>query len=142
MYVPTRSTYIKVAHCVKCPTQLNLIHVSLQPFVLEDLHIMSDGSILSPQYGRSRTFRSHSLKPSALPSVIAQRTKRTHSLPACKHVQTPLIQVDRLRDLYDEDSETEYSAYCENVGEWLLMKRGMGKTQTRVNDFQTHLNAS
>lgn len=57
-------------------------------------------------YERARHYRSHSLKPLTQPSLLAQRSKRTLSLPT-KPIIPPLINIQRYHDNWENDGDEE-----------------------------------
>jgi len=65
----------------------------------------TDGDMLHPASARSRSTRSHSLKPQSQPMVLfKQRSKRTMSLPS-KPVLLPLINIQRCHENWDDESD-------------------------------------
>ena len=67
----------------------------------------TDGDVWHPVSARSRSTRSHSLKPQSQPMVLfKQRSKRTMSLPS-KPVLLPLINIQRCHDNWDDESEED-----------------------------------
>lgn len=67
----------------------------------------ADGDMLRPVSARSRSTRSHSLKPQSQPmALFKQRSKRTMSLPS-KPVLLPLINIQRCNDNWDGESDED-----------------------------------
>lgn len=67
----------------------------------------TDGDVLYPASARSRSTRSHSLKPQSPPlALFKQRSKRTMSLPS-KPVLLPLINIQRCHDNWDDESDDD-----------------------------------
>lgn len=67
----------------------------------------ADGDMLRPVSARSRSTRSHSLKPQSQPMVLfKQRSKRTMSLPS-KPVLLPLISIQRCDDNWDGENDED-----------------------------------
>jgi len=67
----------------------------------------ADGDMLRPVSARSRSTRSHSLKPQSQPMVLfKQRSKRTMSLPS-KPVLLPLINIQHCHDNRDDQSDED-----------------------------------
>ena len=79
----------------------------------------ADGDMLRPVSARSRSTRSHSLKPQSQPMVLfKQRSKRTMSLPS-KPVLLPLINIQRCHDNWDgetDEDEIELDTNGEDMG--------------------------
>ena len=79
----------------------------------------TDGDMLRPVSTRSRSTRSHSLKPQSQPMVLfKQRSKRTMSLPS-KPVLLPLINIQRCHDNWDgetDEDEIELDTNGEDMG--------------------------
>lgn len=74
----------------------------------------ADGDMLRPVSSRSRSTRSHSLKPQSQPMVLfKQRSKRTMSLPS-KPVLLPLINIQRCHDNWDDESDEDENELEEN----------------------------
>ena len=77
----------------------------------------TDGDMLRPVSARSRSTRSHSLKPQSQPMVLfKQRSKRTMSLPS-KPVLLPLINIQRCHDNWDDESDEDENELVTNEEE-------------------------
>jgi len=80
-------------------------------------NMSADGDMLRPVSARSRSTRSHSLKPQSQPMVLfKQRSKRTMSLPS-KPVLLPLINIQRCHDNWDNQSDEDENEVDTNGGE-------------------------
>ena len=87
----------------------------------------TDGDVLYPASARSRSTRSHSLKPQSPPlALFKQRSKRTMSLPS-KPVLLPLINIQRCHDNWDDESDEDENEdeNGEDMGTIILTTKSM-----------------